>query len=204
MLLAVEIDPSWMLLAGVALLVWVLLRRVYRKRGGRSKSRIAPPSRVRPVSKSPGADRDETRQPLIDAPPEILRWQVEMHETARDLKAELDTKIHVVQTLVGMAREESQRLEAVIDQSRRLGLPHRAESLQQIEQLLEHVVHEHPAQESGREHHGHAENAAVSQHVAVEIDRLVQAREELRSVDPLRAAIGNDGELLRRDNRDKP
>jgi hypothetical protein len=185
MLLAVEINPSWMLLAGVALLVWVLLRRVYGKRGSRPKSRIAPQSHAWRAKKSPPSDRDDRRQPLIDAPPEILRWQVEMHETARDLKAELDTKIHVVQTLVGMAREESQRLEAVIDQSQRLGLPHRSETLQQIEQLLEHVVHKHPAQESGREHHGHAEDAAVSQHMAVEIDRLVQSREELRVVDQL-------------------
>jgi hypothetical protein len=193
-----------MLLAGVALLVWVLLRRVYRKRSGRPKSRIAPQSPPWRAKKSAAANRDETRQPLIDAPPEILRWQLEMHETARDLKAELDTKIHVVQTLVGMACEESQRLEAAIDQSRRLGLPRRAETLQQIEELLEHVVHKHPAQESGRKHDGHAEDAAVSQHVAVEIDRLVQAREELRGVDPLRAPIGDAGELPRRDDRDTP
>jgi hypothetical protein len=59
----------------------------------------------------------------MDAPREVVRWQVEMHETARDLKAELDSKISVLQTLVGMAREERQRLEETMHQAAQMGLP---------------------------------------------------------------------------------
>jgi hypothetical protein len=44
---------------------------------------------------------------LADAPPEVLRWQVEMHETARDLKAELDSKLSAIQALVAMARDNA-------------------------------------------------------------------------------------------------
>ncbi|MEQ8791848.1 MAG: hypothetical protein RIC55_36665 [Pirellulaceae bacterium] len=145
MLLAVEIDPSWMMLAGVALLVWVLLRRVYRKRGGSPKSRLPVQSQASKAwrsRKSATASHYHAQQPLMDAPPEILKWQVEMNETARDLKAELDTKIRIVQTLVGMAREESQRLEAAIDRSRRLGLPHQADTLEQIEQITRELADE--------------------------------------------------------------
>ena len=51
---------------------------------------------------------------LADAPPEVLRWQVEMHETARDLKAELDSKLSALQALVLLARQERERLEQAI------------------------------------------------------------------------------------------
>lgn len=43
-------------------------------------------------------------QPLRHAPADIERWQVEMHDLARDLKGELDTKIAVLQRLVIDAR----------------------------------------------------------------------------------------------------
>ena len=43
-------------------------------------------------------------------PVELLRWQVEMHETARDMKAEIDTKMVALQTLIRSAREEEERL----------------------------------------------------------------------------------------------
>jgi hypothetical protein len=56
--------------------------------------------------------------PLVDAPAEFTRWQVEMHETARDLKAELDSKIGVLQALVAMARKETQRLESLMHEAR--------------------------------------------------------------------------------------
>ena len=45
--------------------------------------------------------------PLADAPVETLRWQAAMFDLQRDLKAELDTKIAVVQSLL---REVDQRL----------------------------------------------------------------------------------------------
>ena len=37
-----------------------------------------------------------------------------MHETARELKGELDSKLSALQALVLIARQESQRLEAAI------------------------------------------------------------------------------------------
>lgn len=56
---------------------------------------------------------------LDDAPPEWTRWQVAMHELARDLKGEIDTKLAALQTLVALARQESDRLEALLAQTQR-------------------------------------------------------------------------------------
>jgi hypothetical protein len=41
-----------------------------------------------------------------------------MHETARDLKAEIDSKLLALQALVNVAREERERLEAVIERTK--------------------------------------------------------------------------------------
>lgn len=104
---------NWMLFAGVALMVVILLRRYRRyfaqlkREQRRSKKPSAPDLRRDGV---PGS-------PLIDAPVEALRWQVEMHETARELKAELDSKISVLQTLVRKADERIATLSAAGERS---------------------------------------------------------------------------------------
>ena len=75
---------------------------------------------ARKESRATARRESQPNQPLLDAPPEILRWQVEMHETARELKAELDTKIAVLQRLTIDARRESQRLEQAVDRAKEL------------------------------------------------------------------------------------
>ena len=52
---------------------------------------------------------------LSDAPTDVLRWHVELHDTARDLKAELDSKITALQVLIRMAGHEAARLERLIE-----------------------------------------------------------------------------------------
>ena len=73
--------------------------------------------------------------PLLDAPPDLLRWQVEMHETARHLKAELDSKMGALQAITRIASEESARLEAAIARAERLGISTCADTLAAIEAL---------------------------------------------------------------------
>lgn len=104
----------WML-AGIALATFILLRgtRAYLARARADKT-------------SPGTiraelTRMETKETALP-PKELLRWQVEMHETARDLKAEIDTKLAALQALTIAARQESQRLEAAIDKAEALGI----------------------------------------------------------------------------------
>ena len=134
MLLALQIDPSWMFAAGIALAAWLLLRTAYRRQ---KKSVMSANS---PLSSTRRSSRLQFHRPLTDAPPEIVRWQVEMHDTARDLKAELDSKISVVQTLVGMAREEHRRLDEAIARAERLGLAESVEGPAEVVGRIERMA----------------------------------------------------------------
>ena len=105
-LIAVSTSTSMAMVAGLVVVIWLLMRRSERYFGRRTGSDDFSPRRQRPT--------DKDHRPLSDAPPELLRWQVEMHETARDLKAELDSKMGVLQQLNLLAMEQVQRLELAV------------------------------------------------------------------------------------------
>lgn len=106
--------PQFTLVAGLALVCYLFMRRAATRSAGRpgsnSGNEIGEPSRE--------STRDRA---LGDAPPEVVRWQVEMHETARDLKAELDSKMLALQSLIRLASEERMKLEAAIEAAERTG-----------------------------------------------------------------------------------
>jgi hypothetical protein len=56
--------------------------------------------------------RDPT-MPLSNAPVDVQRWQVAMFDLQRELKADLDTRIAVVQTLIRQVDERIERLAAM-------------------------------------------------------------------------------------------
>ena len=120
---------SWTMFGlGVVLMICVLLRRSWRyQRENRRSTRGI-------TVKRPRVNRAER---LIDAPPEVLRWQVEMHDLARDLKAELDSKMRALQTLIQLAQHETLQLEAAIQRAERLGISTCRDTLQTVEQLSE-------------------------------------------------------------------
>lgn len=101
-------QSQMMMLAGIVMLGWMLARRQIRSR--------------RKLHLQNGVDRDLRRQhadadkttgvPLASAPPETQRWQVEMFDLQRELKAELDMKIVVVQSLIRQADERIAALRA--------------------------------------------------------------------------------------------
>jgi hypothetical protein len=126
---------SWLMFsAGIVLLTLILLKRWYRYYGRRGRKATTDKPAVYDFA------RHESRP--LDSPPELLRWQVEMHDTARDLKAELDSKMSVLQALVQIAREERQRLEAAIHRAHQLGLSTRRDTLDEIERLTSQLVAE--------------------------------------------------------------
>lgn len=93
-----------MLLAGMILLVWVLVRRNLKMRKANRK-----------VSKDlNNLDRESkvSGAPLADTPTEVLRWQASMFDLQRELKGELDTKIVVVQSLLRQADQKLAQLQA--------------------------------------------------------------------------------------------
>ncbi|MFV1964121.1 MAG: hypothetical protein ACC628_01770 [Pirellulaceae bacterium] len=131
---------SWLMFTvGVVLMTVILLRRSMRYYRGRRTGKGA---RGRPKATAiHDFDRD---QPLLDAPPEVLRWQVEMHEMARGLKAELDSKMGALQVLVQLAREESERLEQAVARAKRLGMSECNDTLAEIERLADRAMADGP------------------------------------------------------------
>ena len=92
-----------LMVGGFVMLGWVLARRqiAMRKRVNLS---------TREANRQLKAIREQTEPalPLSDAPVETQRWQVAMFDLQRELKAELDTRIAIVQSLV---RHADQRIE---------------------------------------------------------------------------------------------
>ncbi len=122
--------PSWTPFAlGIIILTVVLLKRSSRYYRGKRSQPPRPTQRKQPAISSASNDR-----PLADAPREILRWQVEMHETARDLKAELDGKIVALGILLRDAQHETQRLEAAVARAKKLGVTTEPNPLDVIEE----------------------------------------------------------------------
>jgi hypothetical protein len=61
--------------------------------------------------------RPETAQRVADSPPEVARCEVQMHETARDLSAEIDSRVSVLRAMVAEADRAAARLEAACRQA---------------------------------------------------------------------------------------
>ena len=101
-------QSQMMMLAGLVLLGWVLIRHQVRSRKRRHTQDMSDRELRRQLSK---ADQSNG-MPLATAPPETQRWQVEMFDLQRELKAELDTKIVVVQSLIRQADERIAALRA--------------------------------------------------------------------------------------------
>jgi hypothetical protein len=110
----ISFDPSLLadiqkgqlwLLAGFVLLGWVMARRQVRLR-----KRVHDETRVAHRELDKIRNHREIAVPLCDAPPETQRWQAALFDLQRELKAELDTRIMVVQTLL---RQVDQRIETL-------------------------------------------------------------------------------------------
>jgi len=98
----------WMFLAGCGLLTYLLLKRSYRY-FGKSPSRqssTAIERQRRPENAWDGVQRDTSA--LID------RQQVELHEMARDLSGQLNSKIIVLEQLVADSQRQIERMEQLL------------------------------------------------------------------------------------------
>ncbi len=104
-----EIDAGWFFFAGCALLTMILLKRSYRRMGRRKKNAPAIERIARPSGQWDGAQRDALAQ--------VERQKVEMHEMARDLNGQLNSKIIVLEKLVGESQRQIERLEELLDKA---------------------------------------------------------------------------------------
>lgn len=114
MLMANQIS-EWAFFFGVALMIAILMRRYFRYFGKLKREK----KKKKPAASSIADERSGVeKQTLLDAPDNVLRWQVDMHDTARNLKAELDTKIGLLQTLVQMADDRIGQLNSLAERTR--------------------------------------------------------------------------------------
>jgi len=102
----------------MALTIWILLvqtQRYFNRRRTETSQQLQVQIKRRPLEHRGG--------PPPDGPEEAFRWEVRMHETARELSALLDSKLSVLQALVAEADRAAARLEAALD---RAGVGHSA------------------------------------------------------------------------------
>ncbi len=107
-----ELTPEqsqWMMMAGLVILGWSLTRQYLKGRRRRLEQDV---QQVRDMRQLPER-APVSGLPLATAPRETQRWQVEMLDLQRELKAELDTKIAVVQTLLRQADERIALLNSI-------------------------------------------------------------------------------------------
>ena len=103
-LLAQLIDRNTMLMVGIGMILLVAVRFLLRPR-----------SAMRRYASSAREERLSAH--MLDAPAEAGQWEVRMHETARNLMGELNTKIAIVEQLVQDANQAAERLERAIERT---------------------------------------------------------------------------------------
>lgn len=97
--------------AGIGLLTWLLLRKTFRRMGKRTKSGSGPylEKQPRPTHVWDGAKEDATAR--------FNRQQVELHDLARDLNGQLDSKLVILRELVAQSETQIERLETLLEEA---------------------------------------------------------------------------------------
>lgn len=108
MLLAQIEGTTILFLAGLVLTCGVLLFRTHRQLGARPKTELSSPATFSQSKPLP------TSAHRLDAPRETRQWEVEMHDLARELRGQIDSKIGILEHLIRDARVATDRLEAVL------------------------------------------------------------------------------------------
>ncbi len=101
-----------MMIAGMGLLCWMLMRGKMR---GRAKHElmVIPQLGHNSNARLKGGNNFSGTQSL-GAPAEVLKWQVELHDLGRELKAELDSKLVAVRSLTISYDQAAKRLSELI------------------------------------------------------------------------------------------
>ncbi len=107
--------PGLLLLAGVVILAAILLRRSYRYYGRRRRGRREPPlvQLPRPSGRWGGTQTDAAAQ--------LAKREIEMYELYRQLSAQLDNKIVVLQQLMAQSEEVMRRLDSLLPEDSKAG-----------------------------------------------------------------------------------
>jgi hypothetical protein len=115
-LLLANVMSTYGLAAALAVVCLFLLRQNWQRQK-KSQDTASTPEQIKQAA-TPPTPRDR----MHDTPHGILGWEVELHDLARDTKAEIDTKILALQSLMIVANEHCQRLEQLIAQAEKVGV----------------------------------------------------------------------------------
>ncbi len=112
-----QLGPNWALAAALAAACFLLLRGNWQRQKRALDSTPDPQT----IQTSFAAKTRETS--AHHAPEDLLRWQVEMHELARDVKGEIDAKLLALQSLLVIANEHALRLELLLARTEKVTEP---------------------------------------------------------------------------------
>lgn len=99
---------QFLMVGGFVMLAWVLARRKIR-----AGKRVNEDTRRANRAIKSMRQHTEPSVPLSGAPVETQRWQAAMFDLQRELKAELDTRIIIVQTLLNQVDEKINKLDSM-------------------------------------------------------------------------------------------
>ncbi len=104
-------SAQWVFLLGLCLMTVVLLMRSrrYFRQVARHQNAMAPPKQIAEKAKPASA---------AIPPQQHEQWEVAMHELARDLSGQLDSKIRILEMLIREANQTAARLDAALDKTR--------------------------------------------------------------------------------------
>ncbi|HEX3999133.1 MAG TPA: hypothetical protein VHX65_11330 [Pirellulales bacterium] len=108
-------------LLGLSLMIVVLLvrsRRYFRQVSEYQVPRADAPPIAAPSSGAPQAAGSQRSASAAAPPRDFERWEVAMHDLARDLSGQLDSKIRILELLIRESDKAAARLEAALARSR--------------------------------------------------------------------------------------
>jgi hypothetical protein len=121
-----------MRIAGLGIICWLVLRGRAKFRGMR-QAKIT--SQLKHNANTSGLESTTfSGTQSIGAPAEVLRWQVELHDLGRDLKAELDSKLIAVREMTLRYDAAASRLKKLLEAAEQLHA-HSPGVLEQIQTL---------------------------------------------------------------------
>lgn len=118
-----EYLPSLMMFVGMGIVCWLLMRSRLRRRATGLYSPASGPPQLKYNSQAQVKPTHFSGRGSLGAPAEVLQWQLDLHDLARELKGELDTKLIAVRSVTQAYDRASQRLLALIQVAERAAVP---------------------------------------------------------------------------------
>lgn len=112
---------QFMMITGIGILCWVIIRMRFK---GHRKAAL--PVRTGPLghnANATGYKNQFSGTASLGAPPDVLKWQVELHDLGRELKGELDSKMLAVRSLTRQYDLAAHRLGELIKLAEQVALP---------------------------------------------------------------------------------